>query len=1048
MSAIIAAALRQRGLVLILFLMLMGAGFAAFRSLNIEAYPDPVPPLVDIVTQSAGQSAEEIERNVTIPIEVQMAGIPHVKAIRTISLFGLSDVKVQFTYDFTYEEAEQRVINRLSQLQTLPNNAQPQISPVSPIGEIFRYRLAGPKGFSVAELKTIQDWILQRRLKAVPGVIDVTAWGGALKTYDITIDLSRLTSYGLTLPQMLQALTNSNTNVGAQTVNIGAQSVVVRGIGLIRSMDDIRNTVLSSANGTPVFVRDVATVSPGYAPRLGIAGHDRDSDIVEGIVLMRRGEASTITIKKVEEEIDYINSHDILPPGVQIERIYDRLELIGTTTSTVLHNLVFGIVLIFLIQWLFLADLRSALIVVCCIPFALFFAVIIMVARGESANLLSVGAIDFGLIVDASVIMMENIFRHNHETNRLRLLYVEAPASLPERLKSFYFASLEVGKSIVFSAAIIIAGFVPLFSLTGIEGHIFAPMAKTYAYALLGGLIATFTIIPAFSAMFLHWGREEHETALLRTLLRIYRPTVSLALGHRAITLGLAALLFAAAYLAASSLGLEFLPKLEEGNFWIRGTLPRSISLEEANPHVNRMREIIASFPEVRTVVSQHGRPADGTDAAGFNNAEFYVPLLPKERWPAGVDKEALTKALSDRLEGEFPGVEFNFSQNIQDNIEEAASGVKGENSVKIYGSDLETLEKTAARVKAVLSKVNGITDLSIFGALGQPNLSIKIDRLKAARYGLTPGDANAVVQAAIGGQSVGDLYEEGSDRHFPIVARLDKRYRENLPAIQNITVGVTGQNGTSYIPLTELADIKMTSGAFYIYREQQERYLPIKFSVRGRDLGGAVAEAQKRVSQEVVLPSGYHLEWVGEFGNLKDAIARLEIVVPISILFIGLLLYLNFESVKNTLIAMSVIPMALIGGIFALAVTGTPFSISAAIGFIALFGIAAMNGIIVISSYNRLLERGLDAYSAITQTCLIQMRPVLMTCVVACVGLLPAAFSTGIGAQVQKPLALVVVGGMLLAPILILIVLPVAINVFSSVTKTSKAQPAPAMEE
>jgi heavy metal efflux system protein len=1031
MSAILITALRQRGLVLIVFVMLMGAGVAAFRTLNIEAYPDPVPPLVDIVTQSPGQSAEEIERNVTIPIEIQMAGIPHVTAIRTISLFGLSDVKVQFTYDFTYDEAEQRVINRLSQLSPLPNGAAPQISPVSPIGEILRYRIKGPKGFSITEFKTIQDWILQRRFKAIPGVIDVVGWGGANKTYDITVDLNRLVSVGLTLPQMLQTLNNANVNVGGQTVNIGPQSVVVRGIGLVRSMDDIRNTVLTSTNGTPVFVRDVATVSPGFAPRLGIAGQDGDDDILEGIVLMRRGEASAATIKNAKEQVEYINTHDILPPGVKIELIYDRLDLINSTTATVLHNVLFGIVLIFIVQWIFLADLRSALIVVCTIPFALFFAVIIMVARGESANLLSVGAIDFGLIVDASVIMMENIFRHVAEA-----FHVKKPEDgstvLPQRMKAFYNAGMEVGKSIFFSAAIIIAGFVPLFTLSGIEGHIFAPMAKTYAYALLGGLIATFTVVPAFSALFLRETLDEKPTPIHRALEAIYRPVVELALAHRAVTLGMAGALFAGAFLTAGSLGLEFLPKLEEGNFWIRATLPRSISLEEANPYVNKMRAAIASFPEVRTVVSQHGRPADGTDAAGFNNGEFYVPLKPREQWPKGIDKEALTKLVSDRLEAEFPGVEFNFSQNIQDNIEEAASGVKGENSVKIFGSDLETLEKTASQVKDVLSKIVGIEDLSIFGSLGQPNLSITVNRAAAARYGLSAGDVTAVIQTAIGGQSVGDLYEEGSDRHFPMVVRLDKRYRETLPAIRNITIGVNGANGAAYIPLSELADIKLASGAFYIYREQQERYLPIKFSVRGRDLGGAVAEAQQKVAREVVLPSGYHLEWVGEFGNLTEALQRLEIVVPISVLFIGLLLYLNFESLVDTLIALSVIPMALIGGIFTLALTGTPFSVSAAIGFVALFGIAAMNGIIVISSYNRMVDSGIDKAEAIRETCLIQMRPVLMTCVAACVGLLPAAFSTGIGSQVQKPLALVVVGGMTLAPILILIVLPVAISVFS----------------
>lgn len=1045
MSALLAVSLRQRVLVLILFIMLLGAGFVSFLNLNIEAYPDPVPPLVDIVTQSPGQSSEEMERNVTIPIEIQMAGIPHVTAIRTISLFGLSDVKLQFTYEFSYEEAEQRVVNRLAQLVPLPNNAQPLVSPWSPIGEIYRYQIVAPKGFSATELKTIQDWILQRRFKAIPGVIDVTGWGGALKTYEITVNLDRLVSAGITLPQLLQTVTNSNANVGAQTINIGEQSAVVRGVGLIHSLDDIRNTVLASNAGVPLLVRDVADITVGTQPRLGIAGHDSEDDILQGTVLMRRGEKSTPTIERVKKEIDYINSHDILPPGVRIEKIYDRLDLINLTTSTVLHNIILGIAFIFFIQWVFLADLRSALIVACTIPFALFFAVIIMVARGDSANLLSVGAIDFGLIVDASVIMMENIFRHlsGDGNGHLEATAGTDAALLPRRLRVFHFAGVEVGRSIFFSAAIIIAGFVPLFTLSGIEGHIFAPMAKTYAYALLGGLVATFTVTPAFAALFLPEKVAETETRIVRVLRYVYGPLVEFALANRALILAFAAFLFVGAYISARSLGLEFLPKLEEGNLWIRATMPPSISLEEGNRYVNRMRTLIGSFPEVKTVISQHGRPADGTDAAGFNNAEFFAPLKPQAEWPVGLGKEELIKQISGRLEAEFAGVEFNFSQYIEDNVEEAASGVKGENSVKVFGSDLTTLARTAEKIKQVLAKIPGIEDLSVFTSLGQPTVSIKIDRQRAARYGLVPGDVNAVIQAAIGGQSAGDLYEEGSDRHFPIIVRLDRSYRSNIQAIQNIPVSITTPNGLAYIPLSELADIKLTSGPFYIYREQQERYIPIKFSVRGRDLGGAVAEAQAKVAQEVTLPGGYHLEWVGEFGNLQEALQRLRVVVPVSILLIGLLLYLNFESFTDTLLAMSVIPMALIGGIFALVLTQTPFSVSAAIGFVALFGIAAMDGIIMISAYNRFIQTGRARTQAILETCRVQMRPVIMTCVVAAVGLLPAAFSTGIGSQVQRPLAIVVVGGMVLAPILILIILPVAIDLFSRAQRSAESEEA-----
>jgi heavy metal efflux system protein len=1056
MNAVIAFALKQRAFLAILLPLVLIGGAALFSQLNIEAYPDPVPPLVDIVTQSTGQSAEEIERYITIPIEIQMAGIPHVTAVRTISLFGLSDVKVQFTYDFTYQEAEQWVINRLSQLPALANGAIPQISPTSPIGEIYRYRVVGPQGYSTLDLKTLEDWVLERRFKAVPGVIDVTGWGGKTKTYEVSVDEHRLLQYGLSLGQVLQALNNSNVNVGGQTVNIGPQAAVVRGVGLIHSIDDIRKTMVTSARGIPVSIADLATVQVGHQPRLGIAGQDADADdIVEGIVLMRRGEQSMPTIERVKAEVDTINKTGVLPPGVRIERIYDRSDLIKVTTHTVLHNVLAGILLIFLLQWAFLGNLRSALIVACTIPFALAFAIALMILRGESANLLSVGAIDFGLIVDASVIMVENIFRHLSESAEARrtgsamMHVVRATSTFRGKFAVIANAATEVNQAILFAAAIIIAGFVPLFTLSGIEGHIFGPMAKTYGYAIAGGLIATFTISPALSALLLPDSISETETAVVRGLRKIYEPVVEFALANRVITLGCAGVLVILALVASRSLGLEFLPKLEEGNFWIRATLPESISLEEGNTYVNGMRRVIKSFPEVETVISQHGRPDDGTDATGFFNAEFFVPLKPFDSWPSGVDKDELTAQLTAALQDKFPGVDFNFSQYIQDNVEEAASGVKGENSVKLFGNELEVLEGTAEKIRDVLQTVPGITDLAVFNPLGQPTIRIDVDRARAARLGLTPGDINSTVQAAIGGQAAGDLYENGSDRHFPIIVRLERKYRADPEVIRRIAIAApdpSGNGATVQVPLSEVASVRLISGPSFIYRERQERYVPIKFSVRGRDLGSAVLEAQRKVEQQVRLPGGYRLEWVGEFGNLQDALHRLAIVVPLSIVLICILLFINFGSIVDVLLAASVIPMALIGGIFALALTGTPFSVSAAIGFVALFGIATMDGIIVLSYYNLHIEQGLDRVSAILHTCRVQMRPVLMTCVVACVGLVPAALSTGIGSQVQRPLALVVVGGMLLTPILVLLVLPVLILLFSQ-RKPVQDEPPPAQE-
>jgi heavy metal efflux system protein len=1034
MDRLVAFAVSRRFLMLGLLSAVIIGGLIAFQQLNIEAYPDPTPPMVDIVTQSPGLSAEEIERYITIPLETQVAGIKNLNVIRTISLYGLSDVKLQFSFDYTYDQALQQVLNRLSQLAPLLNNAQPQISPLSPIGEIYRYRLVGPPNYSVLDLKTLQDWVLQRRFKVVPGVIDVTGWGGRTKTYELQVDFNKLVANGLTLPQLLQAVSNSNINVGGNTVNLGSQSAVVRGVGLIRSIDSLANTMISSNGGTAVLVKDVATVSVGEQPRLGIAGEDQDDDIVQGIVLMRRGEQSSPTIARVEALVASINNSTILPPGVRIERIYDRKDLIETTTKTVLENMVLGIVLIVVLQWLFLGDLRSAVIVGATIPFALFFAVSILVLRGESANLLSVGAIDFGLIVDATVIMVEAIFRRLAHTSLSEDAQAASSAKTIMDIKqhAILAAAADVSRSIFFAAAIIIAAFLPLFTLSGVEGNIFSPMARTYAYALAGGLLATFTVTPALCAVILPARVKETETLIMRFLHRLYMPVLARSLANRRIVLAGGAALVIMTVVAVRLLGLEFLPKLEEGNLWIRATLPPTISLQEGNSYVNEMRKLIAARPEVTSVVSQHGRPDDGTDAAGFFNAEFFAPLKPAKEWPEGEDKDELTAKLLGQLQEKFPGVEFNFSQYLQDNVSEAVSGVKGENSIKLYGNDLQALTDTANKIKSVLATVQGITDLAVFTSLGQPTIQIDIDRARAARYGLSPGDINTTIRTAIGGDSAGDLYEPGSDRHFPIIVRLAPEYRRSAEAIQNLRIGAQGPNGITQVPLSEVATIKLVSGAAYIYREQQERYLPIKFSVRERDLGSAIREAQEKVAARVQLPPGSRVEWVGEFGNLQDAIKRLSIVVPISLALIAMLIWFNFGSVVDTILTMSVIPMAVFGGILGLLLTGIPFSVSAAIGFIALFGISVMDGIIILSQYNQLIDEGMERGKAILRTGELQLRPVLMTCVVAGIGLLPAALSSGIGSQVQKPLAIVVVAGMMLAPVVILITLPALISMFS----------------
>jgi cobalt-zinc-cadmium resistance protein CzcA len=1022
MKKIIEFSLKRRTMALAIMLMLLAAGAVAFARLNIEAYPDPSPPMAEIITQSAGQSAEEVERYVTIPIEVAVAGLPGLQHVRSISLYGLSSVKVQFAYDTDYTAAMQQVLNRLSSLQ-LPNNAQPFISPESAVGEVFRYQLVGPPGYSLTELKTLQNWVLERRFRTVPGVIDVVDWGGFNKEYHVDVDLNKLTAYHVTLPQVIAAISNSNMNVGARTLDIGQQAANVRGIGLIRSLDDINNTVVAQTGGAPVFLKDVAQADVDHAPRLGIAGRDGDGDVVEAIVLMRRGEKTLEVIKRIEDEVDEINRSGVLPDGVQVKPYYDRRELINVTTHTVIHNLLFGILLLFVIQYIFLGNLRSAIIVSASIPVALFFSILIMYLRGDSANLLSVGAIDFGIIVDAAVIMVENIFRHLSEAGDGAPL-VHAPGSLNSKLHRILLSATEVGKSIFFSTAIIIAAFLPLFTMQGVEGQIFAPMAKTYGYALIGALLATFTVAPVLSSFLLPERVQEKEPFLLRKLRPAYLRALAGALRYRYVTAAVAIALLSLTVATLPLLGTEFLPKLEEGNLWVRATLPPTISLDAGEPYVARMRDVMRSFPEVTTVVNQHGRPDDGTDPTGFFNVEFFVPLKPMDQWPKGMTKERLVEQMQDGLDKEFVGVDFNFSQTIQDNVEEAVSGVKGENSVKLFGNDLEALQDRANQIKGQLSSVRGVEDTGVFTELGQPNLLIEVDRQRCARYGLATGDVNAIVQAAIGGQAVTDVYE--GERHFPLVVRLQPQYRQSVEAIKGILV--TAPTGAQ-VPLGELCNVTLKSGASYIYRENNQRYIPIKFSVRGRDLGSAVAEAQSRVEQNVRLPAGYHAEWSGEFGELKEAVTRLTYIVPLSILLILMLLYSTFNSLRDSLLVMASIPFALIGGILALFVMKINFSVSAAVGFISLFGVAVMAGIILLSYYNQLRHRGYSREQALLRAAEVRMRPVLMMCMSACIGLLPAAVSTGIGSETQRPLATVIVGGMLLAPVLILFVVPVLIS-------------------
>jgi cobalt-zinc-cadmium resistance protein CzcA len=801
-------------------------------------------------------------------------------------------------------------------------------------------------------------------------------------------------------------------------------------------------------NGVPVQVKDLAKVSVGYVPRLGIAGKDHDDDVALAIVVMGRTYHANDVIPLIKRKIEQLNTDGSLPPGVKLVPYYDRTTLISITSQTVLQNLIYGCGLVFIIQWIFLGNLRSAIIVGANIPFALFFAVIIMVLTGQDANLLSVGAVDFGIIVDSAVILVENVFRNFQasDADRQGLLAQLAggrfgpdptrPAeaaiaqSWTDRLRLILASALEVDNAIFFSALITVAAFVPLFTMQGVEGQIFSPMARTYGLALVGALLSTFTITPVLTSFLLPERVDEAETIFVRALRKIYVPTLQWSLNHRK-TMAIIGLLFlTVAGLLAIRLGSEFLPALEEGNLWIRASMPPTIGLEAGEPATHKMREILLRHPEVITVVSQHGRPDNGSDASPFSNVELFVPLKPYEQWRVGYTKDMLVDELQHEFAEELPGIDFNFSQYIQDNIEEALSGVKGANSVKIIGRDLATIERIASDVMHQMQQVRGIADLGIFHVLGQPNLNIKVNREKAARYGLNTGDVNTIIQAALAGANATTLLE--ADRQFSVVVRLPAEYRSSLEAVDKVKVAFATASGTNaYIPLNELANITLDTGASFIYHEEGERYIPVKFSVRDRDLGGAIAEAQQRIAQNVKLPSGYRLVWAGEFEDLQNAKARLEVIIPISLLLILALLYALFNSLRDSLMALAGIPFAAGGGVLALYLSGLNFSISAAVGFVSLFGVSVMNGILIISYYNEVKGSGIDTIPAMFQAASQRMRPMLMTALSACIGLLPAAVSTGIGSQVQRPLATVVVGGMFIGPIILLVVVPALMTLF-----------------
>jgi heavy metal efflux system protein len=1009
---LMALALRSRVVVISAAVLLLFAGLYSFTQLDIEAYPDPVQPMTEVLTLPTGLSAEEVERLVTVPTEYGMSGMLHLKSMESISVYGLSDVRLYFDWDSDYEFDRIQTINQLA-FVTLPQGIQPSLSPENPIGEIYRYTVQGPDHDLIRE-KEVEDWICEKQLKTVPGVLDVSGFGGLTKEYHVDLDPAKLTHYAIPLSQVMAAIQNSNTNSGGSYLNVGQQAFDVRGIGLIHSLDDIRNIVLASNKSTPIRISNVGDVSVGWSPRLGIVGMNYQDEVVSGIVLMRKYGNTLKTLKGVRQKVDELNTTGMLPKGYKVVRYYDRTGLVYTTLRTVLENLLLGMILVFLVLLFFLGNLRTAIIAAINIPLAMLGAFILLHLSGTPVNLLSLGAVDFGIIIDSTIIVVENIYRH---------LAADELAT-EDTIRCIGRASHEVGGPIFYSTLIFLIAFLPLFTMRGVEGAIFSPMSHTYAYALTTAILLAVTLSPVLSSILLRKGMEERRNFIWLAISRFYHNLFVGVLQWPRLSLALIALMVVGGLSLFPRLGGEFLPKLEEGNIWAHAIMPTTINLPRAAQLVSQMRQVFLSFPEVANVVSQLGRPDDGTETTSFFSVEFPVDLKPESEWPKGMTKERLVSQIDEKLRRRFPGISFSYSQNIEDNIDEALSGVKaGSNAVKVFGYDLDTDESIANRITETLKKVRGVADVFMFRSLGQPNIVVEPDRAVAARYGLNSGDVAAVVQAAIGGQAVTQVLE--GDRRFNLVVRWKPEYRETIDAMRNIRVNVpTGGN----VPLGQIARVEASEGASFIYRGDLQRYVPVRFSVTGRDLQGAVAEAKQRVAEEVPLPEGIHLEWAGEYGELQAANRRLAVVVPIALILIMGILFAATQSLVDTLVVMAQVPLACLGGVLALVITGTPFSVSAAVGFISIFGIATMDGILLSFYIRKLWEEGHPFREAIIMGSDRRLRATMMTDLVDAFGLLPMALSTRIGAQTQRPLAIVVIGGALAIMLLTRILQPVLI--------------------
>ena len=998
-ARVVSFALAQRFLVVVASIALMFWGAWAFSKLPIDAYPDLSPPHVEIVSQWPGHAAEEVERLITIPLEVEMNGIPNLEALRSISLYGLSSVQMNFQYNadpyFVREQAFERLGNA-----TVPQGVTPGMSPLfSPSGLIYRYVLQSPDR-TPQDLKTLEDWVLERRYRAIEGVADDSGFGGTQMQYQGILDPNKLFAYGVSVPLILQQLGANNSNAGGGFYSQGGQFYYIRGLGLVRDLKDIGDIVLATRGGIPIYVKDVARVEIGHAPRLGQFGYMSQDDAVEGVILMRVGEQAQVILKRVEEMTADLNRH-VLPPDVKIVPFYDRSGLVEETTRTVEGNLLRGMVLVLIILGLFLFSVRTALIVAATIPFALLFSFICLDWRHIPANLLSIGAIDFGIIVDGAVVMVENIFRELAEREGQQYRVIDVIRS----------AAHDVERPIFYAVAVIIAGYLPIYALTGPSLRLFAPMADTMAFALLGALICTLTLLPVLCAFFM---RHVHEprVRLYEAVRALYGRVLDVCLRFRWATVVVCLGVLAAALALIPSIGAEFMPHLDEGALWVRATTPYTISFEEAAKLSPQIRDILRSFPQVTLVGNELARPDDGTDPTGFFNNEFYVGLKPYRdtSWQGSIrNKPDLIEAIHKKLAA-FPGVIFNYTQPAEDAVDEAETGLKSSLAVKIFGSDLGVLEQKARQVQHAISRVPGITHVVIVQELGQPSLTIVPDREKIARYGLNVADINALVEAALGGKAATQVIQ--GEEQFDLIVRMDEKYRSDAEAIQNLLVSTPdGQN----LPLSQFASVKVENGASFIYRESNSRYIGIQFSVEGRDLASAVGEARSVVARAVKLPIGYQFDWGGEYKEYLAARTQMAVILPLTVLLILVLLFALYGTLKfPVVIVISVLMTEPVGGLLALKLTGMNFSVSSGLGFVALMGVAVQTSVILYSFINKLRLEGRDIVEATHAAALLRLRPIMMTALVACFGLLPAAISTGIGSDSQKPFAIVIVGGLI----------------------------------